>query len=128
MFRYALPFLLLALLTTSGLAGTGYEITSSDGEKTITYRVKFGGGRRFNQHTAYDPASKKFVYLNWPHDGEDPKPVCSIWNHQTGETVDLYQFPGVKNPLPVIPSIQAMKVCPRTGDKNFKYKARVEYD
>lgn len=128
MLRYALPLLLLSLLTNLGLAGTGYEVTSTDGERTVTYKVNFGGGRMFNQHTAYDPASKKFVYLSWKRGEPDPKPVCSIWNHQTGETIELYRFPKVKNPLPIIPSIDAMKVCPRTGDKNFKHERRIAYD
>lgn len=128
MFRYALSFVVLALLANDALAGTGYEVTSSDGEKTVTYTVNFGGGMFFKQHTAYDPASKKFVYLTWKRDEQEPKPACSIWDHQTGQTIALYQFPGVKNPLPVIPSIKAMKVCPKTGDKNFKSEARIAYD
>lgn len=128
MLRYALSFLLLALLANSGLAGTGYEVTSKEGEKAVTYMVNFGGGMFFHQYTAFDPASKKFVYLTWKSDEQEPKPVCSIWNHETGKTITLYQFPGVKNPLPVIPSIEAMKVCPITGDKNFKYEARIAYD
>ena len=128
MLRYALPFLFLALLTNAASAGTGYEVTSKDGEKTATYMVNFGGGMLSHQYTAYDPASKKFVYLSWPRGKERPKPVCSIWNHQTGETIKLYNFPGVKNPLPVIPSIGEMKACPRTGDQNFTHKAVIAYD
>ena len=80
------------------------------------------------QHTAYDPASKEFVYLKWMRGEAAPKPVASIWDHRTGETIALYKFPGVKSPLPVIPSIDAMKVCPKTGDKNFKHKATIAYD
>jgi hypothetical protein len=45
-----------------------------------------------------------------------------LWNHRTGETIPLYHFPDAQNPLPVIPSIEAMKVCPLTNDKNFKAK------
>jgi len=43
-----------------------------------------------------------------------------VWDHRTGETIPLYRFPDTRNPLPVIPSIKAMKVCPFTNDKNFK--------
>jgi len=128
MFRYALPLLSLVVLTSSVLAGTGYEISSTKQGKTVTYMVNFGGGFTFEQHTAYDPVSKKFAYLQWPRDGQAPKPVGAIWNHQTGETIQLYQFPGVKHPLAVIPSIEAMKVCPRTGDKNFKSRPVIAYD
>ncbi len=128
MVRYALSFSLLVLLASSALAGTGYEVTSTDGEKTVTYMVMFGGGMRSQRHTAYDPASKTFVYLSWPRGEQEPKPVCSIWDHQTGRTVPLYQFPKAKHPLPVIPSIDAMKVCPKTGDKNFKHRPVIAYD
>ena len=128
MFRCLLSFLLIAFLASTATAGTGYEITSKDGEKTITYRVNFGGGRAFEQHTAFDPATKKFVYLTWPRGEAPPKPVYSIWDPQTGQLIDLYQFPGTQHPLPVIPSIEAMKVCPITGDKNFQHKAVLAYD
>jgi len=125
--RFAIPLALLFLLTGAALAGTGYEVTSSDGEKTVTYMVNFGGGMFFHQHTAYDPASKEFVYLTWKRDEPQPKPVCSIWDHQTGRTIPLYQFPRAKHPLPVIPSIEAMKVCPVTG-KPFKHRAVIAID
>jgi len=144
MLRSILLASLLVLLASSAFAATGYEVTSTDGEKTVTYMVNFGRGMMFDQYTAYDPASKKFVYLSWKLAGpgrvagaaaaqeegkmKAPKPVCSIWDHATGRTIDLYQFPGVKHPLPVIPSIEAMKVCPKTGDKNFKYRAVLAID
>lgn len=128
MFRTLLPFLFIVFLASTATAGTGYEITSKDGDKVVSYMVKFGGGKAFEQHTAFDPSSKKFVYLTWPRGQAPPKPVYSIWDHQTGQLIDLYQFPGAKHPLPVIPSIEAMKVCPITGDKNFKKKAVLAYD
>ncbi len=103
-------------------------MTSNDGEETVTYMVRFGGGRRVEQYTAYDPASKSFVYLTWKRDEPKPEPACSIWDHQTGRTIALYRFPNVECPLPVIPSIQKMKVCPKTGDKDFKYRAVIAYD
>ena len=102
MLRCTLSLLLLALLADTAFAGTGYEVTSMKEGKAVTYMVNFGGGFRFEQHTAYDPISKKFVYLQWPRDGKAPKPVGAIWDHQTGRTLDLYQFPDVKHPLPVI--------------------------
>mgnify|MGYP006430793487 CR=1 FL=1 len=128
MLKYTLSLILLALLTNIAFAGTGYQVTSQDGDETVTYRVNFGGARRFEQHTAYDPASEKFVYLKWDRGSDAPEPVCSIWNHETGKTIKLYQFPGVENPLPIIPSINAMKVCPKTGDENFKHRAMLAYD
>jgi hypothetical protein len=33
------------------------------GDKTVAYRVKFGGAKRFNRWTAFDPAEKKFADL-----------------------------------------------------------------
>lgn len=128
MIRTALLPLMIALLAGPALAGTGYEITSKKGDKSITYKVNFGGGRLFEQHTAYDPVSKSFIYLSWPRNEEAPKPAFSIWDHQTGRTIDLYKFPKVKHPLPVIRSIEAMKVCPKSGDRNFKSNAVLAYD
>jgi hypothetical protein len=114
--------------TTPTLAGTIYQVTSQDGDKTVTYEVRFGGGRLMDQYTAFDPDTKKFVYLQWKRDGEKPAPAMKVWDHRTGETILLYRFPDAKNPLPVIPSIDAMKVCPLTGDKNFKAKLHVIVD
>ena len=54
---------LLTFATSTSFAGTGYKVTAKQGDKEVTYEVKFGGGRRFEQWTAFDPASKKFVYL-----------------------------------------------------------------
>jgi hypothetical protein len=51
-------------------------------------------------------------------DGAAPEPAGRIWDYRTGETIPLYKFPDVSQPLPVIPSIEAMKTCPLTGDKN----------
>jgi len=34
----------------------------------------------------------------------------------------------VKDPLPVIPSIEDMKVCPMTGDKKFEAKLTIIVD
>lgn len=135
MIRYTLSLFLLVLLSNSAFAGTGYVITSTAAassplsrDQIVTYKVNFGGGFNFEQHTAYDPASKKFVYLTWKSTDPDPTPTCSIWSHRTGQRIDLYLFPGVEHPLPVIPSIDAMKVCPKTGDKNFKHEVALYYD
>lgn len=109
-------------------AGSVYKITSREGDATITYEVRFGGGRLMDQYTAYDPETKRFVYLQWRRDGEKPTPVMKIWDHRTGETLLLYRFPDSKHPLPIIPSLKAMKVCPRTGDRAFKAKLHMLFD
>jgi hypothetical protein len=114
--------------TSSASAGNIYQVTSQDGEKTITYEVRFGGGKLMDQFTAFDPETKKFVYLLWDRKGKPPSPAMKIWDHRTGETISLYDFPNAKNPLPVIPSIDAMKVCPLTNDKHFKAKLHVIVD
>jgi hypothetical protein len=121
---------LASLLIGTSLASAGniYKVTSQDGEKTITYDVRFGGGRLMDQFTAFDPETKKFVYLQWKRTDEKPAPAMKVWDHRTGETILLYSFPNAKNPLPVIPSIDAMKVCPLTNDKNFKAKLHIIVD
>ncbi len=119
---------LLAFGASSVWAGDGYEVTAKQGDKEITYMVNFGGGRRFEQYTAFDPESKKFVYLSWDRKAKPPQPAMKIWDHRTGELIPLYQFPDVPHPLPIIPSIEAMKVCPLTGDKNFKARLAIAYD
>jgi hypothetical protein len=120
----------VGLLTSTSLASAGniYKVTSQDGEKTITYEIRFGGGRLMDQYTAFDPETKKFVYLQWERKGKPPTPAMKIWDHRTGETILLYDFPNAKNALPVIPSIDAMKVCPFTNDKNFKAKLHIIVD
>lgn len=128
MIRLFCTTLIVALLTSTALGGTGYIVTSKQGDETITYEVKFGGGRRFEQHTAYDPVSESFAYLTWNRGAEAPKPAGVIWDHETGRSIKLYKFPNVEHPLPVIPSMDAMKVCPKTGDPDFKAKAILAYD
>ena len=108
--------------------GNIYKVASQDGDKTLVYDVKFGGGRLMDQLTAFDPETKKFVYLRWKRSEEKPAPVAKVWTAGTGETIPLYRFPEAKNPLPAIPSIDAMKVCPLTGDKTFKAKLHIVYD
>jgi hypothetical protein len=117
-----------AMGTSLASAGNIYKVTSQDGDKTITYEVRFGGGRLMDQLTAFDPETKKFVYLQWKRSDEKPAPAMKIWDHRTGETILLYRFPDAKNPLPVIPSIDAMKVCPLTNDKSFKAKLHIIID
>jgi len=68
------------------------------------------------------------VYLSWKRGEKAPVPVGKIWNSKTGETTELYQFPDCKIPLPVIRSFEDMKVCPFTGDKNFKVIRKTAYD
>jgi hypothetical protein len=129
--RYrTLGFVLVGLLIDTSLASAGniYKVTSQDGEKTITYEVRFGGGRLMDQFTGFDPETKKFVYLQWDRKGKPPTPAMKLWDHRTGETISLYSFPNAKNPLPVIPSIDAMKVCPLTNDKNFKATLHIIVD
>lgn len=120
-------FLILPFAHT--YAGTGYEVQAkkSDGE-TLTYQVKFGGGRQFDQFTAFDPTSKSFVYLTWNRRETAPEPVSTIFDHTTGKTIPLYKFPEAKHPLPVIPSMEEMKVSPLTGDQAFKATRRIAYD
>ena len=120
----------LAFFTTTNLTvgGTGYEVTAQQDGKPVTYMVNFGGGFNFEQYTAYDPVSKKFVYLQWPRNADVPKPVSQVWNHESGQTVKLYQFPDIKHPLPVIPSMEAMKFCPIIGDGKFKAKPVIAYN
>src|SRR5260370_40783220 len=116
------------VLVTDACAGTKYRITSGQGEKEVTYDVNFGGGKAFGRYTAFDPDTKKFVYLDWEDKADAPKPVPVIWDHRTGETIPLYKFPGAANPLPRIPSINDRKVCPYTGDNNFEQKRLRNYD
>lgn len=102
-------------------AGTVYKVTSKQGDKTVTYEVQFGGTRLMEQMTAFDPQTNKFVYLTWMRrGGAKPAPAAVIWDHVTGKRTELYKFPGAKGPLPAIPSLEEMKVCPMTGDKAFK--------
>ena len=128
MFYKIIALLTLMFATSVSYAGISYEVISKVDGKTTSYMVIFGGGRRFKQHTAFDPASKKFVYLQWGRGIEDPKPVAKIWDHETGKIIELYQFPGMKNPLPIIPSIEAIKVCPVTGSKDFEAIPRIAID
>lgn len=123
-------FVVASLLIGVSLASAGniYKVTSQDGDKTITYEVRFGGGRLMDQFTAFDPETKKFVYLQWKRSDEKPAPAMKVWDNRTGETILLYRFPDAKNPLPVIPSIDAMKVCPFTNDKSFKAKLHIIVD
>ncbi|MBN01974.1 MAG: hypothetical protein CMJ77_22945 [Planctomycetaceae bacterium] len=74
------------------------------------------------------PFQKKFIYLQWPRNADVPKSVSQVWDHDSGQTIKLYQFPDIKHPLPVIPSMEAMKFCPATGDGNFKAKPVIAYD
>ena len=113
-------FASLFMGTSSASAGNIYKVTSHDGGKTITYEVRFGGIKLTDQFTAFDPETKEFVYLTWNRKDNPPSPTMKLWDFRTGEIVPLYRFPNAKNPLPVIPSIEAMKVCPFTNDKNFK--------
>jgi hypothetical protein len=124
----ALGFVVSLLGVVSAWAGERYEITAQQGGKEVTYRVDFGGGMKYDQHTAFDPVSKKFVYLTWQRDAKPPEPVSKIRDKTTGEMIPLYKFPDVKKPLPIIPSLKAMKICPITGDKNFKSKVVMLYD
>jgi hypothetical protein len=122
---------MLAVLLAVGSqvqAGTIYRITSTDGKKSIEYKVDFGGGKLFQRLTAFDPKSEKFVYLSWKRGEPTPKPAGTIWDHRSGELIRLYKFPGVDQPLPVIPGIEDLKVCPFTGDKKFKAVRFVAYD
>ena len=128
MFYRIIAILTLMFATSVSYAGTSYEVISKVEDKTTSYMVIFGGGRRFKQHTAFDPASKKFVYMRWERGKDDPKPAAKIWDHETGKITELYQFPGVKNPLPIIPSIQDMKVCPVTGSTDFEAIPRIAID
>ncbi len=120
--------LLVVLLAGTASAGTIYEVTATrDGEK-VTYRVKFGSGKATGLWTAFDPKGKAFVYLTWKIADGKPEPAATIWDHRTGETVKLYKFPGVDHPLPVIPNVKELKVCPLTGDKDFTVKSVGSYD
>lgn len=126
--RTILLFAILLFSQAPSFAGNIYDVTSTDGTKTVTYQVRFGGGKLFESYTAFDPASKKFVYLEWKRSEDAPKPALTFWDHRTGEIIALYKFPDVKDPLPVIPSIEDMKVCPMTGDKKFEAKLTIIVD
>lgn len=126
--QLGLALLVSAWGVVSASAGDGYEVTARQGEREVTYMVNFGGGKRFEQYTAFDPESRKFVYLSWDREEQPPQPAMTIWDHKTGELVPLFKFPDVKHPLPIIPSIDALKVCPITGDKGFKARLVLAYD
>jgi len=116
-----LGLLLCLLAAPSTMAGVIYQVTSTADGQTVEYNVSFGGSSVTAQYTAFDPASGEFVYIYFPRDGTPPQPAATIWDHTTGQTIDLYDFPGVEQPLPVIPSIEDMAVCPKTGDPDFRF-------
>jgi hypothetical protein len=125
----ALALGLVLACVAAAPAGTIYKVTAKKGEETVTYEVRFGGTRLAETWTAFDPKTKKFVHLSWMRrGGKEPEPAALIWDHRTGQTVKLYKFPGASAPLPVIPNIEAMKVCPITGDKAFKAVRHVAID
>jgi len=105
-------FLTAMLLASSSIAsaGTTYRITSKDGEKAVEYRVDFGGAKRFERWTAFNFASKTFVYLDFPRGSGPPAPAARIWDHRTGET-DKFRAASS--------ALEDMKVCPVTGDRAF---------
>jgi hypothetical protein len=123
MFRCVAFALLLSTMIFNpalSFAGTIYEVTVKSNGESQTFNVQFGGGQQFEQWTAFDPASKTFVHLEFPRLGEKPAPVATIWQSQTGESIPLYQFKDAKHPLPRIESIEQLKVCPFTGSKDLK--------
>ena len=120
--------LLFLWLIYPSSGGEIYRITSSSGFKNISYEVHFGGGKSSGKWTAFCPTKKEFVYLSWPLDKNPPQPVAQIWDHRTGETIKLYRFPDSPDPLPVIDDVRAIKVCPFTGDRNFKITREGFYD
>lgn len=127
--RKALAVALLALMSGTALAGTIYEVTAKKGDEEVKYHVKFGGGKAAIVWTAFDPDTKTFVYLSFNRDKVGaPEPAATIYDHRTGETIKLYKFPNAKNPLPVIPKLDEMKVCPVTGDTKFSAKRVGNYD
>ena len=109
-------------------AGQRIQVTAGEGAEAVTYDVDFGGGKLMEKFTAWDPAGKKFVYLNFPRRGNAPKPAGTIWDFRSGETISLYSFPGVDQPLPVIPSADDLKICPKTGKKITEKKTKIFYD
>jgi hypothetical protein len=128
MFRITFSLILAVVLCQQALAGATYEVTSKVGDQVVKYKVKFGGGFMFEQMTAFDPASKKFVYLTWKRNEAKPEPAAVIWDHRTGKKIELYKFPDAEHPLPVIASIEEMKFCPMTGVQTFSSKLIMEYD
>jgi hypothetical protein len=115
-----LLILMVLVITPQADAGKMYFITSSDGK--ISYKVRFGGGKASYVVTAFDLTSKQFVYISLDHGKPRPKPVATIWDHTSGETISLYKSPGVEQPLPEIRSFEDMKFFPLTKDKDFKVK------
>src|SRR5262249_18654329 len=127
--RFAtLALALAAALAAPAPAGQVYRVTATQGGKPTTYEVKFGGGKLFEQWTAFDPASKTFVYLTWPRGREAPKPAGPVRHHWPRRATNGYRLPGVAQPLPVIPSIKDLKVCPLTGDNGIQATPVATYD
>ena len=127
--RWMLALLIGCLLVCPALAGTTYRVTASMANgRVLTYDVSFGGGRMFEQYTAFDPESQEFVYLRFNRNEEAPEPAMHYWDHTTGHFVYLYNFPGVEHPLPIIPSIQEMAYCPFTGDEDYRSQPVIAYD
>ena len=121
--RQLLTLMSCAILTLPVFSGTEYRVTATDSKgKVVTYEVTFGGGSWVDLFTAYDPVSDQFVYITTPRgqDAPTPEPAATIWDHVTGREIKLYKFPDVEQPLPLIPSMKEMKICPKTGDKEFK--------
>jgi hypothetical protein len=110
----------------SGLAGEIYQVTSTDGKKQVTYELFVGRGKSSARLPAFDPQTKKFVYLEWAD--EKPKPAALIWDHLTGRTIELFKIPNADHPLPLISGIEDMKACPFTGDKKLKIKKVGNFD
>ena len=119
----------LALVSVSAVdAGQRIVVTAGEGAEAISYEVDFGGGKLMEKFTAWDPVGKKFVYLTFPRRGEAPKPASTIWDFRTGETISLYAFPGAAQPLPIIPTADDLKICPKTGKKITEKKTKLFID
>lgn len=126
-------FLLVSALVLVGgaalvYAGSGYRLNCPEEACEYEGMVTFGGGRMFEQKTAYCCACKKFVYLRWSRGGRPgfdgkvklkPEPLGQVWDSATGRVLTLYACPECQAPAAEIPTRKDLKVCPQCNKGHF---------
>ena len=103
------------LLTGVAWAGMGYTMKCKACK--FEQSVIFGGGRMFNQVTAWCDPCGKFVYLRWKRSEAEPKPLATIWDAETGRKLTTYACPDCGKPATMVD--ENMKFCPKCGKAEF---------
>ncbi len=123
-----LLILVAGVTLVSAEAGTRYDVTCGAPKCGFSTTIDLGGGRLFEQESAWCRRCGKTVSTTWKRDSKRGTSFAQFWDALTGRERKMFDCPGCGSLVVAMEEAQDFKHCPKCGKPSLKHKVAIMFD